>query len=504
VWSFCEKIAPGDSHNLADFYQAPLLWPQSDSNWQYAESDFAEGALNSGDLWAHAHYGGSGAQDHFDVKSVEPTFDPTQWHVYTQEWGPGFRSYYVDGKLIGTSTNQVWSGLERWQIQIEPSGLNDGDSGHVYVNWVWIGTPAGSAGSGGSPPPPSAPANTAPPSITGTPQQGSTLTASTGSWSNNPTGYGYHWQDCAATQCTDISGATSSTYTPQAGDVGSKIDVVVTATGAGGSSSATSAQVGPVTSASSGGTATIQHVVWVVMENHAYGQIIGSSQAPYINSLASTYGVATNYYAISHPSLPNYIALTSGSPQGIADDNGPSSHPLNVASIFSQLPAGQSRSLEESMPSNCDRGDSGQYAVRHDPEAYYTNLGSDCLTYDVPFGSTPDLSAKFTFVTPNVCDDMHDCSVQTGDTFLSSYVPRLLATTQYQAGNTVIFITWDEDDGSSNNHVPTIVISPYTHAVQDSTSYTHYSLLKTTEQLFGLAQIGNATSANSMLGKFGF
>src|ERR1700761_3245816 len=92
--------------------------------------------------------------------------------------------------------------------------------------------------------------------------------------------------------------------------------------------------------------ATISHVVWVVMENPGYGSIIGSSQAPYINQLANTYGLATNYRALAHPSLPNYIGLTSGGTQGISDDNDPSSHALTVPSIFSQLPGGRSRSLQ--------------------------------------------------------------------------------------------------------------------------------------------------------------
>ena len=141
VWSFCEQTAPADSHNLADFKQAPLLWPVNDSDGPRAESDFPEAtALNKLDFYGFAHYGGSTAQDYFDVRSVEPNFDPRQWHVYTQAWGPGFRSYYIDGQLVGTSTNQVWSAPERWQLQVEPSGANDGDSGHVYVKWVWIGT----------------------------------------------------------------------------------------------------------------------------------------------------------------------------------------------------------------------------------------------------------------------------------------------------------------------------------------------------------------------------
>ena len=96
------------------------------------------------------------------------------------------------------------------------------------------------------------------------------------------------------------------------------------------------------------------------MENEAYGNIIGSSSAPYLNGLAASCGLATNYAAISHPSLPNYIALTSGGTQGIADDGEPSAHRLGVASIFSQL-GGNWLALEESMPTRCDKMTSGQY-----------------------------------------------------------------------------------------------------------------------------------------------
>jgi Glycosyl hydrolases family 16 len=141
AWSFCEQVAPSDAYDLADFKQAPMLWPQNDSDQPRAESDYPEvTSLNKLDFYGFAHYGGSGAQDYFDVRSLEPNYDPHQWHVYTQTWGPGFRSYYIDGQLVGTSTNQVWSGPERWQLQVEPTGTNDGDSGHVYVKWVWIGT----------------------------------------------------------------------------------------------------------------------------------------------------------------------------------------------------------------------------------------------------------------------------------------------------------------------------------------------------------------------------
>jgi hypothetical protein len=122
-----------DSHALRDYHIAWLLWPQNDANWQSAESDFPEADLSSTSVSAFAHYGGSGAQDAFSA-----SIDFTQWHTYTQEWGPGYRSYYLDGVLIGTSTNQVTSLPERFQLQTEPNGSNDADSGHLYVDWVAV------------------------------------------------------------------------------------------------------------------------------------------------------------------------------------------------------------------------------------------------------------------------------------------------------------------------------------------------------------------------------
>jgi phosphatidylinositol-3-phosphatase len=242
-----------------------------------------------------------------------------------------------------------------------------------------------------------------------------------------------------------------------------------------------------------------------VFENHSYSQIIGSSSAPYINQLANDCGLATNFHAETHPSLPNYIAMTSGSTQGITDDGGPSSHPLNVPSIFSQLPGGGSRSLQQSMPLNCLRSNSGQYAVRHNPEAYYTNLGTDCATFDVPLASPPDISARFTFVTPNLCNDMHDCSVATGDAWLSTFLPTILSSSEYRSGSTAVFITWDEDNGSEGNRVATIVLSPTTPVgARSATAFNHYSMLRTTEELLGIdTYLGGAATAPSMLAPFG-
>jgi hypothetical protein len=361
--------------------------------------------------------------------------------------------------------------------------------------------------------PPAAPTNTSLPTVSGTAQAGQTLTATSGTWSGTaPISFADQWQHCDSTgaNCVNVFAATGTTYALGPADIGFTMRVVVTASNSAGSNSASSQATGAVQGApvACGGLAsqtppsTVKHVVWIWMENHSYSEIIGSSSAPYINTLASQCGLATNYSAVTHPSLPNYIAATSGSPQGITDDNPPSSHPLNVPSIFGQVP---SRSFQESMPSNCDVNDAYPYAVKHNPEAYYTPLAAQCATQDVPLsGFNPSSLPAFSFVTPNLTNDMHDGTVAQGDAWLSNFIPTITSTADYNAGNTVVFITWDEDDSSSGNHIATIILSPYTApGTQSSTPFTHYSLLRTTEELLGQSSfLGNAATATSMSGSF--
>lgn len=242
---------------------------------------------------------------------------------------------------------------------------------------------------------------------------------------------------------------------------------------------------------------TWQHVIWIWMENESYGQVIGTSSARYVTELATNCGLATNYSAITHPSLPNYLAATSGSTWGVADDAPPSSHPISHPSIFSQVgAAGRDwRSYEENMPSACDLSSSGTYAVKHNPAAYFIGIRAQCRKWDIPLGtpaSGPFAAAllhsrlpTFAFITPNLCDDMHDCPVATGDTWLRHWMQTILSSPTYRAGETAIFLTFDE--GTSSNRVATIVISPSTpHGTRSSTPFDHYSLLKTTEELLAL------------------
>jgi phospholipase C len=269
------------------------------------------------------------------------------------------------------------------------------------------------------------------------------------------------------------------------------------------------------------GPAHYSHVVWVLMENHSFGTIIGSSQAPYINSLARACGLATNYHNITHPSLPNYIAMTSGlAPSDLrsftADCNPGVACHTAAASIFAQLRSW--RAYEESMPSACLRANAAEYAVRHNPPPYFTRLAG-CATHDVPYrqfasdlasGRLPSLS----FLTPNLIDDMHDGTVAQGDSWLAVNLGSLLRSRLYRGGSVAVFLTWDEGEGGSASECATnvtdpgcrvaaIVISPSTpRGTRSPAMFNHYSLLRTTEQLLGLPPLGRAAGAPSMLRSF--
>ncbi len=256
--------------------------------------------------------------------------------------------------------------------------------------------------------------------------------------------------------------------------------------------------------------ARYHHVVWIWFENHARDAVIGASDAPYINSIARACGQANHYDAVSHPSLPNYIAATSGGTQGIHDDGPPSANATRAVSIFQV--ARSWRSYQEALPRPCTLKSSGRYAVKHDPAAYYVRIRSQLCARDVPLG-TPHTGAlasdlrrnrlpRFSFVTPDLCNDMHDCGVATGDAWLRRWLPVLLASPAYRAGKTAIFVTWDESEGGGGNRVATIAIAPSVRRGSSSNvAFTHYSLLRTTESMLHLRQLlGAAAHASSMRG----
>ncbi|MBV9291807.1 MAG: hypothetical protein JO222_05095 [Frankiales bacterium] len=257
-------------------------------------------------------------------------------------------------------------------------------------------------------------------------------------------------------------------------------------------------------------TTTYRHVVWIWMENRSYDEILGSQPgAPRLARYARRCGVATRYYAVGHPSLPNYVAAVTGGTQGITNDCSPSGCPVHAASLFGQLTAAGRhwRSWAESMSSRCDTGSYGRYAARHNPAVYLTRIVSACRASDRRMGGSHggfarqlanDALPAFTFVTPNLCDDGHDCSTGRADTWLGGWLDRIVASRAYRAGRTIVFVTWDEGVGS-DNRVATVAIAPTVarHTVT-TRHFTHYSLLRTTEENLGLRLLGNARTARSM------
>lgn len=275
------------------------------------------------------------------------------------------------------------------------------------------------------------------------------------------------------------------------------------AAGAGRASAARTGSLAPAGPCGrAGGAKRYRHVVWIVMENNGFSAIVGNPSAPFLGRLGRECGLATDYLAVAHPSLPNYLALTSGSTDQVTDDADPSAHRLGVPSIFSQL-HGAWRALEEAMPVRCDRVSAGEYAAKHDPAVYYVNLGAACEKDVVPLSYPLDLSARFTFITPDLCNDMHDCSIATGDAWLSRIVGDVVASPQYRSGTTALFIVWDESESAGPNRVAAYVVAPSVPAgLRVAAPLTHYSLLATAEDLLGLPRLANAERARSMVGLF--
>lgn len=251
------------------------------------------------------------------------------------------------------------------------------------------------------------------------------------------------------------------------------------------------------TAATSGVIPRYDHVVVVVMENKSISSIVGNTvDAPYINSLLSSSVNFTQSYAVTHPSEPNYLALFSGSTQGITDDSCP--HTFGTDNLGHQLiAAGHTfAGYSETMPSigytGCTYGLSG-YARRHNPWVDFSNLSpSTNLTYTSfpsDFTQLPTLS----FVIPNLCNDMHDCSVSTGDNWLSSHINNYINWAKTH--NSLLILTWDEDDDTtSSNQIITLFDGANIKPGAYGERINHYSVLRTLEDMYGLAALGNASA----------
>jgi hypothetical protein len=252
------------------------------------------------------------------------------------------------------------------------------------------------------------------------------------------------------------------------------------------------------------------HVVVVAMENADYAEVIGSADAPYANALARRYGIATRSYAIAHPSLPNYLALTSGSTHGVSSDC--TDCHFAATNIVDQLEAAHISwgAYLEDVPAPCFRGASaGGYAKKHNPFIYYDDVArssSRChrltgfgeLASDLRGGRLP----TFAWITPNLCDDGHDCGVAAGDRFLARTVPALL---RELGPHGIAIVTWDEGGSDSGccgvahgGHVATILAGPdVRRGARDVQPVDHYGVLATIEQTLGLPLLGGAANPAS-------
>ncbi|WP_084728691.1 alkaline phosphatase family protein [Streptacidiphilus neutrinimicus] len=242
---------------------------------------------------------------------------------------------------------------------------------------------------------------------------------------------------------------------------------------------------------------TYSHVVVVMEENHAYNEIIGSSSAPYINSLANGGALMTQSFAVTHPSEPNYMALFAGSTFGLSSDKCPVSEGTTANLGSELLGAGDTfKGYSEGLPSTGSTTcTSGAYARKHSPWVNFSNVpGSDSVAFSAfpsssNYASLPTLS----FVIPNLNDDMHDGTVAQGDTWLKNNLSAY--ATWAKANNSLLVVTWDEDDSTESNQIATIFSGANVVTGKYSEKINHYNVLSTLEQMYGLAKTGSAASA---------
>jgi phosphatidylinositol-3-phosphatase len=243
----------------------------------------------------------------------------------------------------------------------------------------------------------------------------------------------------------------------------------------------------------------------IPLENHGYGQVVGNSQMPFFNGLAQANTLCTNYRSNLHPSLPNYLVMTSGQAFGVADDN---YHLIpGTENVFAQLDgAGVPwRAYGESMPSPCSTSDTNLYASRHVPAVYYDSVvnGGSCSANVTDWDAgQAELSGgvvpKFVMVTPNVQNDAHDGTLAQCDAWLSTNVPFITSLPGFVNGGALV-VTWDESEGGSGTQLATVVIRPGGSARQDGTAYDHRSLCAMIEDFCGVGRLAATSGVASLM-----
>jgi len=234
------------------------------------------------------------------------------------------------------------------------------------------------------------------------------------------------------------------------------------------------------------GIPRFDHVVVVIEENHAYNEIIGTHQAPFINNLARHGVLFTQSFAVSHPSQPNYLALFAGTTYGIADDNNPGVLPgPNLA--------GELRQQKLSFAGYTDG-----IVPKHNPWLDYAGLprwtNQPMSKFPRDFSKLPTVS----FIAPNQMHDMHDGSISQGDSWLSRHLTNYAKWARTH--NSLLIVTFDEDDYSQGNQVPTLMYGVHVQAGKSSQVINQYNLLRTIEDMYSLPYMGNTATASPITG----
>lgn len=257
------------------------------------------------------------------------------------------------------------------------------------------------------------------------------------------------------------------------------------------------------------GTAPFTKVLLVVLENHSRQKALAGM--PLLAKRAEQVAVATRSYAVTHPSLPNYLAIAGGSTFGVRDDRPPSRHRISGQSVFGQVltSGGTARTYAEGMSQDCQTTDRGRYAVRHNPWAYFVDERAACLRHDVPAGTTTrgqlhdDLAAgrlpTFGLLVPDVCNDAHDCSLRTADRWLDSWLDVVTAGDDFRLGRLLVVVTFDEDDHDAGNHILTVLLHPRLQHESIGARFDQYAVSGLVSRLAGAPPLRRAASATDLL-----
>lgn len=258
------------------------------------------------------------------------------------------------------------------------------------------------------------------------------------------------------------------------------------------------------------------HIVMVVEENANYADVVGSSSMPYLNGLMNKYGLATQYYANTHPSIGNYFMLTTGQILTNDDSQTPASFPVSVDNVVRELlAAGKTwKSYAEDLPAaGYTGGDTGNYAVRHNPLAYLTDVQNSSAQSQnlVPFTEfAGDLASgalpNYSFIVPNLCDDAHDCSLATADTWLQTNIDPLVANSVFQHDGLLIIVFDESADDITNGggRIAAALVSPaFSKAAYRSTNlYQHQSTLRLTLEGLGVKTLPGAAANAAAMSEF--